>query len=103
MLTTGQSGLTAEGGVTDAEPACASTDAKPDCVALVPLQEQVARAKTLWRLRLNPTFVAQLIATDGQGPQTRLHRRAAPADALSAYRAGLTRAAGAGLRTRHVA
>jgi hypothetical protein len=101
MLTTGQSEQMADDGVTDAKPACAkSTDTKPACVALVPLEEQAARAKTLWRLRPNPTFVTQLIATVEQVPQTRLHRRAAQADALSAYRAGLMRAAGTGFRTR---
>jgi hypothetical protein len=32
-------------------------------------------------------FVAQLIATKDQQPQTREHRRANPSDALAAYRA----------------
>jgi len=36
--------------------------------------------------RPDPTFVAHLIATAEQLPQTRSLRRATPADALSAYR-----------------
>ena len=31
-------------------------------------------------------FLAQLIATRTQAPQTRIHRRAEPAEALAAYR-----------------
>jgi hypothetical protein len=99
MLTSDRPDQTANDGVTDAKPACA----KPACVALVPLEEPAQRAKTLWRLRPNPTFVTQLIATVEQVPQTRLHRRAAQADALSAYRAHLTPVARPGFRTRHVA
>jgi hypothetical protein len=47
--------------------------------------------------------VAQLIATAERLPQTRDLRRAAPADAMSAYRAGQRSMIDAGLLTRHVA
>lgn len=33
-------------------------------------------------------FLAQLIATAGQAPQTRMRRRAEPGEAIAAYRAG---------------
>jgi len=35
--------------------------------------------------RPNADFIAQLIATSGQAPQTRARRRAAPEDAIAAY------------------
>jgi hypothetical protein len=37
-------------------------------------------------LRPNAAFIAQLIATREHLPQTRAHRRAAPAEAIDAYR-----------------
>jgi len=39
--------------------------------------------------RHDPSFVTQLIATAAQVPQTRVYRRASPADAQSSYRAAL--------------
>ena len=44
-------------------------------------------------VRGDAAFLAQLIATKGQAPQTRARRRAEPAEALAAYRkvAGLVR------------
>jgi hypothetical protein len=83
-----------------------ATDAKlarnrPVCVALVPTAEPTRWSRTPSRLSLpDPSFVAHLIATAEQLPQTRLHRRAAPADALSAYRAHQRKAQDAGLSTR---
>jgi hypothetical protein len=38
-------------------------------------------------IRGNAAFLAHLIATKAQAPQTRTKRRAAPAEALAAYRA----------------
>jgi hypothetical protein len=56
-------------------------------VALVPMEEPARRSPTRRLSRPDPTFVTHLIATAEQVPQTRMHRRAAQADALSAYRA----------------
>jgi hypothetical protein len=50
--------------------------------------------------RPDPTFVAQLIATADQAPQTRRLRRASLADAQTAYGAGQFRRPDAGFRTR---
>jgi hypothetical protein len=62
-------------------------EVEPACVAMVPL----APAPPYWARKFlnprpDPTFVAHLIATAEQLPQTRSLRRATPADALSAYR-----------------
>jgi hypothetical protein len=77
-------------------------DARPPCVALVPV---VTAAK--WsqisssQLSLsNSTFVAHLIATAEHVPQTRGLRRATPADAQSAYSTNQHRLQGAGIRAR---
>ncbi|WP_291691419.1 hypothetical protein [Bradyrhizobium sp.] len=64
---------------------------RTQCASLAPLS------------RPDPTFVAQLIATAEQLPQTRVYRRAAPADALSAYGAGQRKAPRSGLRMRQIA
>jgi hypothetical protein len=69
-------------------------------VALVPVSETVYRARRFVVTRPDATFVAQLIATDEQLPQTRLLRRAAPADALSAYRTSEHKVQDAGRWTR---
>jgi hypothetical protein len=50
--------------------------------------------------RPDPTFLAQLIATADQAPQTRSLRRASPADAQTAYGASQVRRCGTGFRTR---
>jgi len=62
-------------------------DVEPPCVALVPLTPELTRARKLPLPRPDSSFVTQLIATAEQLPQTRTLRRAAPADALSAYSA----------------
>jgi len=79
-------------------------DARPPCVALVPV---VTAAK--WsqisssQLSLsNSTFVAHLIATAEHVPQTRSLRRATPADAQSAYSTNQHRLQGAGIRARQI-
>jgi hypothetical protein len=60
-------------------------DVEPPCVALVPLTQEVHWVRKLVLPRPDPSFVTQLIATAEQVPQTRILRRAAPADATSAY------------------
>ncbi len=74
-------------------------EVKPPCVALVPLAQPTQYAHTLRPPpRPDPSFMTQLIATAEHAPQTRLFRRATPADAVSAYRT--PRPATAGLKTR---
>jgi hypothetical protein len=72
-------------------------------VALVPVASPPRGAPGFVNPRPDPGFVAQLIATAERLPQTRDLRRAAPADAMSAYRAGQRSMIDAGLLTRHVA
>ena len=48
------------------------------------------------------TFVAQLLATAEQAPQTRGLRRATAADAQTAYSASRHQARAAGIRTRQI-
>jgi hypothetical protein len=54
--------------------------------ALIPLQP-LARSNLTARDRPQASFLAHLIATDGQLPQTRERRRAEPGDAVAAYAA----------------
>ena len=76
-------------------------EVEPACVAMVPLAPTPPHwARKLLNPRPDPTFVAHLIATAEQLPQTRSLRRAAPADALSAYHARARNAQDAGLQTR---
>ena len=72
------------------------------CVALVPLAQELTWARKLPSPRPDPSFVTQLIATAEQVPQTRLLRRAAPADALSAYNRPQLIVRAAGLCTRQM-
>lgn len=60
-------------------------DVQPPCVALVPLAQEAHWVRKMALPRPDPSFVTQLIATAEQVPQTRTLRRAASADALSAY------------------
>ena len=60
-------------------------DVETPCVELVPVTPAVHEASKLALTRPDASFVAQLIATAEQLPQTRNLRRAEPADALSAY------------------
>jgi hypothetical protein len=63
-------------------------EANPACVALVPVTTSAQWSPAPGRLpRPNPVFVAHLIATAAQVPQTRPLCRATAADAQSAYRA----------------
>jgi hypothetical protein len=58
---------------------------KPASVALVPLAAAVRWSHVACRPRSRADFIAQLIATAEQLPQTRTLRRASPADAEVAY------------------
>ena len=57
----------------------------PGSSALVPLVPSAHQASIFPLPRPDPTFLAHLIATAQQLPQTRNLRRAAPVNALSAY------------------
>jgi hypothetical protein len=73
---------------------------EPACVELVPVTQSVHLRQRAATPRPDPTFLAQLIATAEQAPQTRSLRRASPADAQLAYGASRTRRCSAGFRTR---
>jgi hypothetical protein len=77
-------------------------DARPACVALVPMAQPMEWTRTAGQQPSQPasTFVAQLLATAEHAPQTRSLRRATAADAQTAYSAN--RQAGAGVRTRQI-
>ena len=54
--------------------------------ALVPYAPRAQEASDLCASsRPNADFIAHLIATSGQAPQTRARRRAAPVEAVAAY------------------
>ncbi|MDE5455288.1 hypothetical protein GWE18_21070 [Bradyrhizobium sp. CSA112] len=73
---------------------------EPACVELVPVTQSVHWSQRAATPRPDPTFLAQLIATADQAPQTRSLRRASPADAQTAYGASQIRRCGIGFRTR---
>lgn len=75
-------------------------DAKPACVALVPVvtSAQWSQIPHLQLARSDSTFVTHLIATAEHVPQTRSFRRATPADAQTAY--GPHPVGSTGIRTR---
>jgi hypothetical protein len=78
-------------------------DVEPACVALVSTAEPAPRIVTLTRLsRPDPSFLTHLLATAEQVPQTRNHRRAEQADALSAYRASQGHVQETGFRTKQI-
>ena len=72
---------------------------EPVCAELVPVTQSV-RWSPRATPRPDPTFVAQLIATADQAPQTCRLRRASLADAQMAYGASQIRRSGTGFRTR---
>jgi len=81
-----------------------SADAKPPCVALVPVVttakwSQISSSQVSLS---NSTFVAHLIATAEHLPQTRSLRRASPADAQTAYSTKQHQHHGASMRTRQI-
>lgn len=73
---------------------------EPASVELVPVTQSVQWTRRTATPRPDPTFIAQLIATADQAPQTCKLRRASPADAQVAYGASRGRLCGAGFRTR---
>ena len=79
-------------------------DARPACVALVPLAQPTEWTRTAHQAPSRPasTFVAQLLATADHAPQTRTLRRGTEADAQTAYSAQRPQAGVAGIRTRQV-
>jgi hypothetical protein len=71
-------------------------------VDLVPVTASVRWSRKRNPARPDAPFVAQLIATAEQAPQTRLLRRGSPADAQTAYGASQVRRYGVGFRTRQI-
>jgi hypothetical protein len=97
MLSGGRPEQTIEDGVL--------AEAKPACVALVPVipLAQWSSTSGLQPSQPNSIFVTHLIATAEQAPQTRGLRRATPGDAQTAYRANQHQVLGAGIRrTRQI-
>ena len=78
-------------------------DARPACVALVPMAQPTEWTRTASQQPPRPasTFVTQLLATAEHAPQTRSLRRATAADAQTAYSAN-RQARVAGGRTRQI-
>jgi hypothetical protein len=75
----GQAGVT--GGRTVSAPETSESRAMVALAPPAPLREPVARFR-------QAPFLAQLLAVKDQHPQTRERRRAAPHEAIAAYRAG---------------
>jgi len=96
MLSNGRPEQTIEDGVV--------ADAKPACVALVPVtaSAQWSQAPSRPLSRASSIFVTHLIATAEQAPQTRSLRRATAADAQTAYGASQHPVGHAGTRTRQI-
>ena len=80
------------------------SDAEPACTALVPIARPAPWSPSSHQslARPNSIFVAHLIATADQVPQTRHLRRATPADAQSAYSVTRHPVKGSGIRTRQI-
>jgi hypothetical protein len=78
-------------------------EAKPACVALVPVIPSAQWAKSSGRQwSPNSIFVTQLIATADSAPPARGLRRATLADARSAYNASQSQPRRASGRTRQI-
>ena len=75
---------------------------KPICVELVPVTQSVHWSPKQATARPDPTFVAHLIATADQAPQTRSLRRGSLADAQTAYGASVQERRSVARRTRQV-
>jgi hypothetical protein len=75
---------------------------EPAHTELVPVTQSVPWTPPRRVPRPDPTFVAQLIATADQAPQTCRLRRGSLADAQMAYGASQTRRSGTGFRTRQI-
>jgi hypothetical protein len=78
------------------------TDANPPCIDLVPMTASVQRLPRPIVTRPDPTFIAHLIATAEQAPQTRGLRRATYADAQLAYGTRPQERRGVARRTRQI-
>ena len=78
-------------------------DAGPACVALVPVAQRTEWTGRAHQQPSRPasTFIAQLLATAEQAPQTRCLRRGTAADAQTAYSANRDQVRVAG-RTRQI-
>jgi hypothetical protein len=74
----------------------------PACVALVPVTQSVQWSRKSTMARPDPGFVAQLIATADQAPQTRNLRRGSVEDAQTAYGAHPQERRSVARRTRQV-
>src|SRR5437763_15585978 len=78
-------------------------EAKPACVALVPVTSSAQWSRTESRLpRPNPVFVTHLISTSSQIPLTRHFCRRLADDAQSAYRAHPRSNRADGIHTRQI-
>jgi len=75
-------------------------DAELTCVDLVPVTATLRRLPKRPLARPDPSFLAHLIATAEQAPQTRSMRRASLSDAQIAYGPHLRPRVG--FRTRHI-
>jgi len=77
------------------------TNARPACVALVPVAQRTEWAETSHQQPSRPasTFIAQLLATAEPAQQA---RGTAVTDAQIAYSASRHQARGAGMRTRQI-
>jgi hypothetical protein len=94
MLSSGRPEQTVDDGVV--------ADARPPCMALVPVVPTVHWSRVPDQQMSRADFVTHLIATAEHAPQTRSLRRATPADAQSAYRAHQHQAQSPGIRTRQI-
>lgn len=70
--------------------------------ALVPLLARAEPAAKTPLMRPDPSFVAQLIATAEQAPQTRNLRRGSPSDAQAAYEPHFSERRSVTRRTRQI-
>jgi hypothetical protein len=75
-------------------------DARPACVALVPVTQRTEWTGHQQPSRPASTFIAQLLATAEQASQAHCLRPGAAADARTAYSGNQARVAG--IRTRHI-
>src|ERR1700738_5012952 len=78
------------------------TDAAPACVDLVPVTPTLHWSAKRPLPHADPSFIAQLIATAAQDPQTRTLRRASLAEAQTAYGPGPRERRGVARRTRQI-
>jgi hypothetical protein len=94
MLDNDRSDQVMDGEVLDAD--------APACVALVPVTQPVQWVRKSAVARPDPSFVAHLIATADQVPQTRNLRRASIEDAQTAYGAHPQERRSVARRTRQI-